>query len=185
MTRRSRRRMLWLLLLPSPLSVSKLDPVDRRAAGRLRKREGRGERGGRGGVGMNPISWRRESLVLYDSLNILWAQPSQPLYQPNPSPPFLTNQSSLTSTPTPCLMTRGGQRHRQVGRMPNTELIPDIRSKGVKYRIFLRNRRQRSCPLPRSFQSLTNPISRDQIFNFQYKKIETYTSIFSNFEHNF
>ena len=71
--------------------------------------------------------------------------------------------------------TRGGHQHRQVGRMPDTDLIPAIWSKGVKYHIFSKNRRQRSCPLPRS---LTNPISRDQIFHFQWKKIETYTSIF-------
>ncbi len=59
---------------------------------------------------------------------------------------------------------RGGHRHRQVVRMHDTDLIPDIRLKGVKYHIFSKNRRRRSCPLPRS---LTNPISRDQIFHFQ------------------
>ncbi len=46
---------------------------------------------------------------------------------------------------------RGGHQHRQVSWMPNTDLIPDIRSKEVKDRIFSKNRRQRSCPLPQSF----------------------------------
>jgi hypothetical protein len=52
---------------------------------------------------------------------------------------------------------RGGHRHRQVGRMPDTDLIPDIRSKGVKYHIFSKNRRQRSCPLSRSFLIVDEP----------------------------
>ncbi len=51
--------------------------------------------------------------------------------------------------------------------MPDTDLIPDIRSKRVKYRIFSKNRRQRMCSLPRS---VTNQISKDQIFHFQWKK---------------
>ncbi len=59
------------------------------------------------------------------------------------------------------------QASRQI---PDTDLIPDIRSKGVKYRIFSKNQRQRSCPLPRSFRSLTNSISRDRIFHFQLKE---------------
>jgi hypothetical protein len=33
--------------------------------------------------------------------------------------------------------SRGGHRHRQVVRMPDTDLIPDIRSKGVKYHYTL------------------------------------------------
>jgi hypothetical protein len=33
-------------------------------------------------------------------------------------------------------MFRGGLQHRKVGRMPDTDLIHDIRSKGVKYHIF-------------------------------------------------
>jgi hypothetical protein len=48
------------------------------------------------------------------------------------------------------LVGRGGHRHRQVGRMPDTDLKPDLRSKGVKDHTFLKNRRQISCPLPRS-----------------------------------
>jgi hypothetical protein len=47
-------------------------------------------------------------------------------------------------------VSRGGHRHRQVGRMPDTDLIPDIRSKGVKDHTSLKNGRQRSCPLPQS-----------------------------------
>jgi hypothetical protein len=41
---------------------------------------------------------------------------------------------------------RGGHRHWQVGRMPDTNL----RSKGVKDCTFLKIGRQRSCPLPQS-----------------------------------
>ncbi len=46
------------------------------------------------------------------------------------------------------MLSRDGQRHRQVGWMPDADLIPDIRLNGVKYCIFSKNWRQRSCPLP-------------------------------------
>jgi hypothetical protein len=35
-------------------------------------------------------------------------------------------------------------RHLQIGRMLDSDLIPDLRSKGVKCRTFLKNRNQRS-----------------------------------------
>jgi hypothetical protein len=62
---------------------------------------------------------------------------------------------------------RGGHRHWQVGRMPDTDLKPDLRSKGVKDRTFLTNRRQKLCPLQRS---LSITMSRDRLLHFQCKK---------------
>jgi hypothetical protein len=63
-------------------------------------------------------------------------------------------------------MSRGGHQQWQVGRMHNTDLIPDIRSKGVK-----------DCTSSKDLalyhdlcQLLTIPISRDQIFHCQWKK---------------
>jgi hypothetical protein len=41
---------------------------------------------------------------------------------------------------------RGGHRHRQVGRMPDTDLIPDLRSKGVKYRFFCEKPKAKIMP---------------------------------------
>jgi hypothetical protein len=46
--------------------------------------------------------------------------------------------------------TRGGHRHLQIGWMLDIDLIPNLRSKGVKGRTFLKNRNQRSFLLPRS-----------------------------------
>jgi hypothetical protein len=43
--------------------------------------------------------------------------------------------------------------------MPDTDLIPDLRSKGVKDHTFFKNRRQRSCLLPRS---LSEVVSRNR-----------------------
>jgi hypothetical protein len=55
---------------------------------------------------------------------------------------FLNHKASLGST--------GGQRHLQIGRMLNINLIPDLRSKGVKGQTFSKNQKERSCLLPRS-----------------------------------
>ncbi len=44
--------------------------------------------------------------------------------------------------------SRGGHRHLQMRRMLDIDLIPDLRSKGVKGRTFSKNRNQRSCLLP-------------------------------------
>ncbi len=44
------------------------------------------------------------------------------------------------------LVSRGGHRHLQIGRMLDSDRIPDLRSEGVKDPTFLKNRRQRSCP---------------------------------------
>ncbi len=56
------------------------------------------------------------------------------------------------------LASRSNARHRS-----KTEL----RSKGVKDRTFLTNRKQRPCPLPRS---LSIRMSRDRLLHFQCKK---------------
>ncbi len=45
---------------------------------------------------------------------------------------------------------RGGHQQWQVGWMTSTDLKLDLWSKGVKDHTFLKNRRQRSCPLPQS-----------------------------------
>ncbi len=46
--------------------------------------------------------------------------------------------------------TRGGHQHLQRGWMLDINLIPELRSKGVKVRTFSKNRNQRLCLLPRS-----------------------------------
>ncbi len=56
-----------------------------------------------------------------------------------------------------CVFIRGGHWHWQIGRMHDTDLIPDIRSKGVKDRTFSKNRRQRSCPLLWSLSIVDDP----------------------------
>jgi hypothetical protein len=48
-------------------------------------------------------------------------------------------------------------QHRQVSRMPDTDLIPNIQLKGVKSRIFSKDKRKRSYPLPRSFSIFDEP----------------------------
>ncbi len=53
--------------------------------------------------------------------------------------------------------SRDGHRHWQVGGMHNTDLIPDIWSKGVKDWTFSKNRRQRSCLLPWSLSIVVDP----------------------------
>jgi hypothetical protein len=45
----------------------------------------------------------------------------------------LSNAPSFSSTTVIC---RGGHQHWQVGQMPDTHLIPDLWSKGVKYHTF-------------------------------------------------
>ncbi len=67
-------------------------------------------------------------------------------------------------------LTRGGHRHWQVGRKQDNDLIPHIRSKGVKDHTFSKNRRKRSCPLLQSVSIVDDTDSRDQIFHFQWKK---------------
>jgi hypothetical protein len=63
-----------------------------------------------------------------------------------------------------------GHRHWQVGRMHDTDLIHDIRSKGVKDR----KTEGKDLALYRDLcWSLTIPISRDRIFHFQWKKHRT------------
>ncbi len=51
-------------------------------------------------------------------------------------------------------MSNFGHRLLQIGRMLDSNLIPDHRSIGVKCRTFLKNQNQRSCLLPRSLHRL-------------------------------
>ncbi len=51
--------------------------------------------------------------------------------------------------------------------MPDTDLIADIRSKGVKYHIFRKIEGKDRALYRDRFRLLTNPISKDQIFHFQ------------------
>ncbi len=76
--------------------------------------------------------------------------------------------------------TRGGHRHMQVGRLADADLIPDIRSKGLNIVIFRTTEGKNWDLYIDQFWSVPNPISRDRIFHFQWKKIETYTLIFRN-----
>ncbi len=63
--------------------------------------------------------------------------------------------------------------------MHDTDIIPEIQSKGVKERTFSKNRRQRSCPLLRSLSIVDDPDFWGTNFSLSMKKnITPYTSIF-------
>ncbi len=64
--------------------------------------------------------------------------------------------------------------------MPDTDRIPDIRSNEWNIEFFRKTEgKNRDLYLDR-FRSVPNPISRERIFHFQRKNMETYTSIFRN-----
>ncbi len=69
------------------------------------------------------------------------------------------SKGSLTSPGT--VRSRGG---------PDTDLIPDIRLKRVKDRTFSKNRRQRSCPLPRSLSIVDDTDFQGSNFSLSMKK---------------
>jgi hypothetical protein len=72
---------------------------------------------------------------------------------------------------------RGGHRYMQVGRLADADLIPDIWSKGLNIVIFQTTEGKNRDLYIDQFPSVTNPISRDEILLFQWKK---YTLIFRN-----
>jgi hypothetical protein len=81
--------------------------------------------------------------------------------------------------------TRGWHRHRQVGRMLNNDLIPNIQLKGWNIVFFRKTKRKDRALYLNRFRSLSNPISRDRIFYFEWKKNRDLYLDFSYFVHNF
>ncbi len=67
--------------------------------------------------------------------------------------PVTRKISSLVSAP----QCRGGHRHWQVGRMPVSDLIPDLRSKGVKDHTFLKIRKAKIVPSTSIMSIIVDP----------------------------
>jgi len=79
----------------------------------------------------------------------------------------LSNAPPFSSTTVIC---RGGHWHWQVGQMPDTDLIPDLRWKGVKYHTFSKTESKDRALYRNLCRSLMITISRDWLLHFQWKQ---------------
>jgi hypothetical protein len=77
----------------------------------------------------------------------------------------------LLPGPPPLLPRRGGHPHLQISRMLDSDQIPDLRSVGVKDHTFLKNRRQRLCPLLRLLSIVIDPAVEGCFHTFNVKNI--------------
>jgi hypothetical protein len=79
----------------------------------------------------------------------------------------LSNAPPFSSTTVIC---KGGHWHWQVGQMPDTDLIPDLRSKGVKYHTFSKTKGKDRALYRDLCRSLTITSARDWLLHFQWKQ---------------